>query len=551
MEQIDPQVKALTTAIGQAETGDDPNAYSQPGASGEYGRYQFTEPTWRGYAKEILGDENADITSKENQNKVAYGKIKQWKEAGYNPAQIASMWNAGSSKPNAYKENHRGVNKYGVQYDTPAYAQRVSDYYRKAAQSTKQYNVDYTGQTNEQPVQDIASKREQLKLAGEPVSVNPQKAEPTLLGKAIRSIARLPMRGLATLGGLETSIADFITGKQGDEGLTKGVEEGTTFGSDYLGKVYPIGFGQTKEGKNFNALNAPGRSLADSAGFGAEAASYLVGGPATGSLAKGLGKESLKQLLKRGAIEGAGIGATGGLGAGLQNAAGESTVGQGIKDVVAGTAGGAVTGGLIGGSVPILARGGLSAADATLSRLAPESSMAKKAASALDEVKGVAQKEKQAAEDSALDDIIFGDKKSPEFIKRKVEEGNVDTTSGKFGFNPEEMAQKKILTDLKEAGTYTPDAPTDVQVKQILEARNSSKNLEQAKSLDAIYEKLKEKLVQEILTGNIGKKTILKTAKNYAKNKAKNYLLSKTGLGGAGLSAYSAYNLYKDIKGRN
>jgi len=32
----------------------------------------------------------------ENENKATYLKIKDWKSQGYNPAQIASMWNSGS-----------------------------------------------------------------------------------------------------------------------------------------------------------------------------------------------------------------------------------------------------------------------------------------------------------------------------------------------------------------------------------------------------------------------------------------------------------------------
>src|ERR1700755_1078288 len=112
---LDQDALNLTKAIRQHESGGN---FESKGKSGEYGAYQFTAPTWKGYAKEVLGDENAPMT-KENQNKVAYTKIKKWKDEGKNVGQIASMWNAGEGKPNAYLENNVGTNKYGVHYDKP------------------------------------------------------------------------------------------------------------------------------------------------------------------------------------------------------------------------------------------------------------------------------------------------------------------------------------------------------------------------------------------------------------------------------------------------
>jgi hypothetical protein len=125
---IDPQVKNLVSAIGRAETGDpSPDAYTKSGASGEYGRYQYMPDTWKQWAGETLKDPNAPMTM-ENQNKVAYDRVKQWKDQGLNPAQIASKWNSGDE--NAYKTQTPGKNAQGVYYDTPAYAMKVSNYYK-------------------------------------------------------------------------------------------------------------------------------------------------------------------------------------------------------------------------------------------------------------------------------------------------------------------------------------------------------------------------------------------------------------------------------------
>lgn len=128
---IDPSVKALASTIGELETGASSQAaYTKRGASGEYGRYQFMPNTYKLYAKKYLGDENAQPTV-ENQNKIAYDFVNEKKQAGYNPAQILSMWNAGEAKPDAYKQNWRGTNSMGVKYDTPAYVQKGSEIYQR------------------------------------------------------------------------------------------------------------------------------------------------------------------------------------------------------------------------------------------------------------------------------------------------------------------------------------------------------------------------------------------------------------------------------------
>lgn len=153
-DTIDPQVKNLVSAIGQAETGDSSEqAYSKPGPSGEYGRYQFLPSTWKLWAQEILKNPNAPM-SIENQNRVAYQKVKQWKQAGLNPAQIASKWN--SNDPEAYNGTFTtgpmagkpsiGKNSLGVHYDVPSYAMKVSNNYNqlKASQDNSTDFSDIT-----------------------------------------------------------------------------------------------------------------------------------------------------------------------------------------------------------------------------------------------------------------------------------------------------------------------------------------------------------------------------------------------------------------------
>jgi len=131
-DQLDTQVLNLAKSIRRAETGTSTNPYQAKGASGESGGYQFMPNTWKQWAGQHLGNPNAEM-SVENQNKVAYNQIKGWKDQGYNPAQIASLWNSGN--PEAYRNGLQGTNQQGVAYDVPAYVAKVSQYYREASKA--------------------------------------------------------------------------------------------------------------------------------------------------------------------------------------------------------------------------------------------------------------------------------------------------------------------------------------------------------------------------------------------------------------------------------
>ncbi len=143
MEQLDQNVVNLAKAIRQIESGNRAVA----GKSGELAsRYQYTPGTWKSVASKYLGDPNAPVNL-ENENKATYLRIKDWKDAGYNVGQIASMWNAGEGRPNAYAENWRGTNKYGVKYDTPAYAEKVAKYYQELKNNNPNAEVPITPST--------------------------------------------------------------------------------------------------------------------------------------------------------------------------------------------------------------------------------------------------------------------------------------------------------------------------------------------------------------------------------------------------------------------
>lgn len=105
----------IASAIKTVESGGN---YNAKGASGEFGAYQFMPSTWKQWAGEFLGNSNAQPT-KQNQDFVAQSKINQLINAGYNAEEIALIWNGGTP------QRKKGVNQYGVSYDSGAYANKV------------------------------------------------------------------------------------------------------------------------------------------------------------------------------------------------------------------------------------------------------------------------------------------------------------------------------------------------------------------------------------------------------------------------------------------
>lgn len=106
---------SIAEAIKQVESGGN---YNAKGGSGEGGAYQFMPTTWKSWAGKYLGNANAPM-SQENQDKVATARIQDWLNEGKTPAEIALLWNSGKTTP------VKGVNRYGVAYDSGAYRDKV------------------------------------------------------------------------------------------------------------------------------------------------------------------------------------------------------------------------------------------------------------------------------------------------------------------------------------------------------------------------------------------------------------------------------------------
>lgn len=124
---LDQDVVNLAKALRSVETKGQKDPYTAKGASGEFGAYQYTKDTWAADSKAFLGkDVPLEQADKVTQNEVAYKKILSLKKQGYNPGQIASIWNSGSPE----WEGKVGVNKYNVKYDVPKYVDAVATAYQ-------------------------------------------------------------------------------------------------------------------------------------------------------------------------------------------------------------------------------------------------------------------------------------------------------------------------------------------------------------------------------------------------------------------------------------
>lgn len=232
MEPLDQDAVRLAKAIRQHESGGNPNA---KGKAGESGMYQFMPSTWKLYAKEILGDENAPMTP-QNQNKIAYTKIKKWKDQGYNVGQVASMWNAGEQKPNAYKENWKKVDPItgDVIFDTPAYAEAIAKNYRQL----KGTNVQAPRQTFQQAIpQAVEQGQQEQNISPGNTGI---KGFLTGVGKGalgtIKGMGQLGEMILPPLGGKSVYSEDALKGtKMSKENLTAKTP------SETIGKVAELG----------------------------------------------------------------------------------------------------------------------------------------------------------------------------------------------------------------------------------------------------------------------------------------------------------------------
>lgn len=184
MDETELLSHSLVKALAYAENGGSPDLKNpKQGKTGEAKSiFQFTPATWKGYAKETLGDENAPITA-DNETYVANEKVKKWISQGKTARQIASMWNAGQGEPDAYTGKFSngspsvGVNsKYGVKFDVPGYADKVLKY-------SKQFYQEKKNSSGSEPVQEESNVIQGKPLESVMSLINKASSAPSSLGK--------------------------------------------------------------------------------------------------------------------------------------------------------------------------------------------------------------------------------------------------------------------------------------------------------------------------------------------------------------------------------
>lgn len=176
---MDQDVINLAKAIRDKESKGNFNAVGDAGTS--KGGYQWQKGTWQEHAKKILGDSNAQMTP-DNQNAVAYGMIKNWKDQGLNPAQIAAKWNSGSSTGWENKIGTTTINGKKIAYNVPQYVKDVTDTYQK-------YKM--TNQVIKAP-EKSAGEMADISSAEKYKATFPSKSEGTAVGEAIRTVGNIP-----------------------------------------------------------------------------------------------------------------------------------------------------------------------------------------------------------------------------------------------------------------------------------------------------------------------------------------------------------------------
>jgi len=216
--QLDQDAVNLAKAIRQTESNGN---FQARGKSGEVGGYQFMPETWRRYSKQYLGrDVPIESATPEEQNEVAYKRVKEWKDKGYNPGQIASMWNAGEGAANAYQDpSYKGVNDKGVEFDVPAYAAKVAQAYHqfKGQPTAAQTPEGLTG--NAYPVdlgrQGVAQQTGQKTVGG--FLGNVGKSAANVIGSTVEAIVHPIQTGKALVGTGVGFAQKLIPGEQKQE----------------------------------------------------------------------------------------------------------------------------------------------------------------------------------------------------------------------------------------------------------------------------------------------------------------------------------------------
>lgn len=151
------QTKDANRKAGITATYSGGSAYTTPGASGEYGAYQFMPDTWKDYAGQILNDPTAPMTPA-NQDAVAQGMVAKWLGDGKTAEQIARKWNSGD-----FNKTGSGVNSKGIPWDVDAYVKRFKEMHKSigggndAISIARAIKLTETGKSGDVPTERVVN----------------------------------------------------------------------------------------------------------------------------------------------------------------------------------------------------------------------------------------------------------------------------------------------------------------------------------------------------------------------------------------------------------
>lgn len=243
--QYDPQAVAMVRAIKMQESSNNYDAPKEKAGQSLGGAYQYQAPTWKAYAGEILGDPNAQFTPG-NQDKVTYGMVKKWKDAGLQPSDIAHKWNPGDpTYPDKVVTHLRAI----AQGATPGQGYNPNPFSQPAPGA-----IDVTGLTTQSEVATPAPKPTDLggELTQRATDVGTNVGK-TLMGIGDISTGNVAQGGKEIFHGLIQG-AGAVAGGLGDV-VNKAIEKTPVLGDFVKGVEGLIGsgvssFAQTEAGKS-------------------------------------------------------------------------------------------------------------------------------------------------------------------------------------------------------------------------------------------------------------------------------------------------------------
>ena len=183
---IDPTALTLSRAIRSAETsldGDYNSVTKEPDGTISKGAYQFNGNNFQSWAKQYNLDPN-DF-SPENQDKLAYMRIKSLLDEGKSQSEIAAMWNGAKNVGGKMVANN------------PDYAQKIKDNYERLAQQYQSSSSNFVNLPTPQYSSPSDTTDTSTDTTEHPYGAsNPASENDTLGGGILKTVENIPSSAL-------------------------------------------------------------------------------------------------------------------------------------------------------------------------------------------------------------------------------------------------------------------------------------------------------------------------------------------------------------------